>query len=167
MRMIPCAVLAFACMGATDATAQVRRCVTPQGDAIYTDRPCEALGAVERPAAHGPPPVAPYRGGCARTLRDLVFELGSAINANDVNRLAGLYHWTGMSTRQAYAAVGRLDAVARRPLIDIVPLMPGTAGGDRAAPVGLRLEQTLANGITPSRTVFGLQRHFGCWWLRG
>lgn len=37
----------------------------------------------------------------------------------------------------------------------------------RAAPVALRLEQTLANGITPSRTVFGLTRHFGCWWIKG
>lgn len=37
----------------------------------------------------------------------------------------------------------------------------------RAAPVALRLEQTLANGVTPSRTVFGLTRHFGCWWIKG
>lgn len=37
----------------------------------------------------------------------------------------------------------------------------------RAAPVALRLEQTLGNGITPSRTVFGLTRHFGCWWIKG
>ncbi|ALN90034.1 hypothetical protein [Lysobacter gummosus] len=37
----------------------------------------------------------------------------------------------------------------------------------RRAPVALRLEQTLGNGITPSRTVFGLTRHFGCWWIKG
>jgi hypothetical protein len=30
----------------------------------------------------------------------------------------------------------------------------------------LRVEQTLANGATPSRTVFGLTHYFGCWWIR-
>ena len=28
------------------------------------------------------------------------------------------------------------------------------------------LEQTLGNGSTPSRTVFGLRKHLGCWWVR-
>jgi hypothetical protein len=37
----------------------------------------------------------------------------------------------------------------------------------RRAPVALRLEQTLGNGVTPSRTVFGLTRHYGCWWIKG
>jgi hypothetical protein len=31
--------------------------------------------------------------------------------------------------------------------------------------VALRVEQTLANGSTPSRTVFGLRRHLDCWWI--
>jgi len=35
----------------------------------------------------------------------------------------------------------------------------------RQPPVALRVEQTLANGSTPSRTVFGLRRHFDCWWI--
>jgi hypothetical protein len=35
------------------------------------------------------------------------------------------------------------------------------AGG----PVGLRLEQTLRNSATPSRTVLGLRRHLDCWWV--
>jgi hypothetical protein len=35
----------------------------------------------------------------------------------------------------------------------------------RPRPVGLRVEQTLANSATPSRTVFGLRRSFGCFWL--
>lgn len=32
--------------------------------------------------------------------------------------------------------------------------------------VGLRVEQTLPGSATPSRTVFGMQRRFGCLWLR-
>jgi hypothetical protein len=73
----------------------------------------------------------------------------------------------------------RLDAIARRPLLDVSPVSaepeadttigPGAADVPRTTvrrpPVGLRLEQTLANGITPSQTVLGLRRHFGCWWI--
>lgn len=35
----------------------------------------------------------------------------------------------------------------------------------RRMPQGLQVDQTLANGTTPSRTVFGLRRHLGCWWI--
>ncbi|MGO1000136.1 hypothetical protein [Lysobacter sp. CA196] len=44
---------------------------------------------------------------------------------------------------------------------------PAAPVAHRRTPVALRLEQTMANGVTPSRTVFGLYRHFGCWWIRG
>lgn len=44
---------------------------------------------------------------------------------------------------------------------------PAAPVAQRRTPVALRLEQTMANGVTPSRTVFGLHRHFGCWWIRG
>lgn len=155
---------------APEAAAQVRRCVTAEGQVIYTDRRCESLGAQERAAPARPAHGSAHRTGCARTLRDLVFEVSEAINARDPNRLAAYYHWTGMSHAQAYATLGRLDAIARRPLVDIVPLLPaGTTDADawRRAPTGLRLEQTQGNGITPARAVFGLHRHLGCWWLRG
>lgn len=57
------------------------------------------------------------------------------------------------------------------------PATPGdandTAGTDgmapprpvRRAPYGLRLQQTLRNSATPSRTDLRLQRHFDCWWI--
>lgn len=56
------------------------------------------------------------------------------------------------------------------------PATPGTAaesaGTDaapprpvRRAPYGLRLQQTLRNSATPSRTDLRLQRHFECWWI--
>jgi len=35
----------------------------------------------------------------------------------------------------------------------------------RRRPVALRVEQTLSNGTTPSRTMFGLRRYMGCWWI--
>jgi Domain of unknown function (DUF4124) len=35
----------------------------------------------------------------------------------------------------------------------------------RNLPSSLRLEQTLRNSGTPSRTYFGLRRHLDCWWI--
>jgi hypothetical protein len=169
-----CRFSALALLGvlaaAPDVDAQVRRCVTDEGQVIYTDRRCESLGAQERAAPQRPAMRAPYRGGCARTLRDLVFEVTEAINARDSNRLAAYYHWTGMSHAQAYARLARLDAIAQRPLVDVVPVLPDSVSDAetwRRTPTALRLEQTQRNGVTPARAVFGLHRHLGCWWLRG
>jgi hypothetical protein len=164
------------------AHAQVHRCTLPDGTALYTDRTCASLGANDQPpprTALGAGGVRLYRGGCARNLQDLVYEMTTAIDAGDVNRLAGVYHWVGVSSSAAASLMDRLDAVVRRPLVDIVPVAapsPEPAATDlqgslypqatvRRPPVGLRVEQTLANGTTPSRTVFGLRRHLGCWWI--
>jgi hypothetical protein len=173
---------------ATPASAQVRRCTTVDGHTLYTDRRCEDLGATERLPRDdaGYANRLPYRGGCARQLQDLVFEVGSAIDAGDTNRLASVYHWPGLSSRNGYAVVGRLDTIARRPLVDIRALRPAppnpygaasdgtTPGLDgdyypqttvRRAPTALRIDQTLSDGLTPSRTTFGLRKHMGCWWI--
>ena len=162
------------------ADAQVRRCTGPDGGTVFTDRRCADIGGVDRlqPLGHASTGMHnAYRGGCARNLQDLVYELTTAIDSGDTNRLASLYHWTGMSSRQGYAVMSRLDGVVKRPLVDVVPVMPVSSDGIdgdlypqttvRRAPVALRIEQTLANGSTPSRSVFGLHRYFGCWWIRG
>ncbi|QSX78598.1 DUF4124 domain-containing protein [Agrilutibacter solisilvae] len=197
------------------AKAEVRRCETPSGQTVFTDRKCTDIGATQRvPNVAGNTPARMYRGGCARNLQDLVFEITTAIDAKDANRLAGVYHWAGMSGTAGYQVWSRLDTIARRPLVDIVPVMPSAppvsiplppppaesaaAPADplsysspdapapaapvttnsapdpqlypqttiRRAPVALRLEQTLGATATPARTVFGLVRHFGCWWVR-
>jgi hypothetical protein len=170
-----------------EAQAQVRRCAGADGTMVFTDRRCEDVGATERVphdaalagAGHA------YRGGCSRNLQDLIYEMTAAIDSRDVNRLARAYHWTGMSTRSAYAVMSRLDVIAQRPLVDIVALQPvrrivvqADTGATSAIdpdyypqasrnrrPVALRIEQTLGNGSTPARTVFGLRRHLDCWWV--
>ena len=161
--------------------AQVRRCTTADGSTIFTDRKCADIGAVERlPRAASGSAASQrlYRRGCARNLQDLVYEMTTAIDAHDANRLAGVYHWVGISGSGATGIMTRLDAIVRRPLVDITPVAahsPASEDGDayypstipqRSAPVALRVEQTLGNSSTPSRTVFGLQRHFDCWWIR-
>ena len=178
---------------------------------------------------------------CMGSIQDLMFEMSMAFDAGDANRLAGLYHWTGMSSSNAYATIERLDRMVSRPLVDIVPVMPAppqpalppqapaaghalavhpdhraAAGEDDGEPyvetlarryadapdavevpahtppdpapvaptvppptsmppapspppqrpVGIKVVQTLTNGVTPTSTVFGLTRHYGCWWIR-
>ena len=162
-------------VAAASAQAQVRRCTATNGTTVFTDRRCQDIGAVEHvPRASAVGGARLYRNACARNLQDLVYELTTAIDDRDVNRLAGVYQWTGVSTGTGYALMQRLDAIAQRPLVDIVPVYPASPGDEddyypqatvRRRPIGLRLEQTLANGSTPSRTVLGLRRSFGCWWV--
>lgn len=182
-------LLAFIALLPPCAQAEIRRCAGADGRLIYTDRACADIGAVERlpradAAASGNQARAP---GCSRSLPDLVFELTAAIDNRDVNRLAGVYDWTGMSSRSGYALLGRLAVIASRPLVDVSPILPtpaptiaidGGAGADGEVaamqppqpavdrtPVAMRVDQTLANGTTPVRTVFGLRRRMGCWWI--
>lgn len=150
------------------AGAQVRRCELPGGGTVYTDRRCDSLGARERTPTPSTPQLQRHRSACPRTLRDLAYEVTAAVEAHDVNRLAGVYLWTGMGTREGYGLMDRLQAVVDRPLVELQPIY---AGGDDEAlaptrpPVALRLEQTSVRGSTPMRAVFGLRRHLDCWWI--
>lgn len=171
----------------SSAQAQVRRCTRPDGTAVFTDQKCAELGATDRlPRASSEARGLRLRQvGCSRNLQDLVYEMTTAIDAQDPNRLASVYHWVGISSSGAASVMSRLDAIVHRPLVDIIPVTarppddmddPDTiangSDGDyypqtavRTPPVALRVEQTLANGSTPSHTVFGLRRHFDCWWV--
>ena len=178
-----CAVALAGAIPATAARAEVHRCTTPNGESVYTDKSCSAIGAIDRrpQSAAGPAGASRlYRSSCSRTLQDLVYELTSAIDNRDVNRLAGVYDWNGMSSSSAFRVMDRLDAIAQRPLVDVLPVMPRVPDEDgtlvdgeyypqdavRRAPVGLRLEQTIGTSAAPSRTVLGLSRKMGCWGVR-
>ena len=167
---------------------KVQRCVTVSGETVYTDKRCEDIGAMDRlprAAPAGTGGSSQYRSGCSRTLSDLVHQITAAIDNKDVNRLASIYQWTGVSNASANRILNRLEVIVARPLVDIVPLRPrpppivdenGIVVDEnsdgyypqttiRQHPVGLRLEQTLANGSTPSQTVFGLRRSYNCFWI--
>jgi hypothetical protein len=167
----------------------VRQCIGADGTLVYTDRRSEDIGGVDRPASQAAMGIQPrgfYRGGCSKSVQDLAYSLGNAIQSGDVNQVAGVYDWAGMSTANGYRLMARLEAIAKRPLVDVQPMYSGGAneygydivefdeetGAVVAKPprkprlIGLRVEQTLANGTTPSRTVFGLRQHLGCWWVR-
>src|SRR5688572_4083888 len=132
MLFVPHLFLALLCASMTlwpqAARAEVRRCVTSSGQTIFTDRKCEEVDAVERlPRTANPFGGALHRaGGCARTLQDLVFEMTTAIDGRDANRLATVYHWPGTSAGTGYQIWTRLDAIVNRPLVDIVPVIPAS-----------------------------------------
>ncbi len=185
-RFIPIALAALALavysLVPPTANAAVRRCQGADGGTVYTDRRCEDVGAMPAPSGPVQARRSPPRAGCARNLTELVLRVSTAIGHEDPNQLAGVYHWSGMSGRQSAAVMRRLDGVVHRPLAGIVPVMRqasadmGEAISDAEyyarrpldqRPVALRIEQSSVDGITPSHTVFGLQRHFDCWWIRG
>ncbi|WP_028917917.1 DUF4124 domain-containing protein [Pseudoxanthomonas sp. J35] len=133
--MRPTALLLSTCLllAAPDAARaqQVHRCLGADGQAVYTDQPCSALGASERPS---PQPATDgavldatqrmFRDGCPRRLSQLVLEIQGAIQARDVNRLASIYDWQGVPRSAAPRILDRLEAMVQNPLVDIGPVYP-------------------------------------------
>lgn len=139
---------------AAPAQSQIRRCVTADGTHLYTDRACADVDASERlpRPEDGGASSAPIRRDCSRRLQDLVFELTAAIDSRDVNRLAGVYHWPGTSSRSGYAIMARLDAIVNRPLVDITPLDPRPPQPPPAAPAQpLQPPSSVRTWRTPAR----------------
>ncbi len=169
-------------------STRLNRCTDAQGQSVYTDRPCDSVGARSRV-----PPPAPsgnilqrdtLGARCPRRLSELVDALRNGIVSNDVNRLSSLYLWGAVSDAGAQRILGQLESLVRRPLVDVVPVYPGQGqdavtdeGQGPAAqgsapeptavrhPVGLRLEQTLPGSVARVSTVVGLRRQYGCFWI--
>ncbi|TFZ47232.1 DUF4124 domain-containing protein [Stenotrophomonas maltophilia] len=169
-------------------STRLNRCTDAQGQSVYTDRPCDSLGARSRlppPAATGNTlPRDTLGARCPRRLSELVEALRNGISGNDVNRLSSLYLWGAVSDAGAQRILGQLESLARRPLVDVVPVYPSQAlpqsqdegqspaaqGSDPVAsvarhPIGLRLEQTLPGSAARASTVLGLRRQYGCFWI--
>ncbi len=192
MIAVTAALVAPAWVPAAAAQA-VHRCTDSAGTSVFTDRRCEDVGAasrVIRPRVNATgQAAAPVYLDCPRRLSELVQRITAAIDAGDANRLASLYQWNGISDASANRLMDRMEAIVRRPLLDIAPIFPevspapvvdadGTvvdANADgfypqptpprKQRPVGLRLQQTLANTGTPSSTVLGIGRSDGCFWI--
>jgi hypothetical protein len=179
-------LLCALCLPSPPALAQapqrVNRCTTAQGETVFTDRRCDALGATARlpPRSASVGNTGVYRAGCARRLSELTGQIRDAVSAQDVNRLSSIYLWSNVSNATANHIIGRLESVVQRPLIDIAPVYPDSApvmedpalaaagtveAPSRPRPIGLRIEQTLGSTATPARTVFGLRRQYGCFWI--
>lgn len=169
-------------------SSRLNRCIDAQGQSVYTDRPCDSVGARSRlppPAPTGNTAPRDTLGArCPRRLSELVDALRNGILSNDVNRLSSLYLWGPVSDASAQRILGQLESLARRPLVDVVPVYPrqdqvavpeegqspAAQGSDPEPPaarhpVGLRLEQTLPGSVARASTVLGLRRQYGCFWI--
>ena len=181
-------LLSAASIDAHAQSTRLNRCTDAQGQSVYTDRPCDSVGAQSR---RPPPPPAgstlqrdSLGASCPRRLSELVQALHDAANTQDVNRLSTLYLWSAVSDAGAQRILGQLESVVRRPLVDVVPVYPqqddevqpdegqspaaqGSDPGTPVArhPVGLRLEQTLPGSAARAATVLGLRRQYGCFWI--
>jgi len=116
-----------------------------------------------------------FRDSCPRDRVELMFELSAAVESGDVNRIAGLYDWNGMGADAGRDVMDRLEVLARRTLVDVLPVYPpDPLGVDAYAwlgppsvqdPVALRVEQTLVDGATPASAMFAMRKRMGCWWV--
>lgn len=110
------------------AQQQTNRCTGPAGNTIYTDRACASIGASDRlPRGTASLAYRQRRGGCARTVQELIYEITTAIDTRDVNRLGAVYHWVGLNAASGDRILDRLQTIVDRPLVDIVPLRAARA----------------------------------------
>ena len=92
-----------------------------------------------------------------------------------------------MGNAEAERLMDHFDRIATRPFVDLVPVYasanaapppdgpaPTTDPAATASPapsarplIGLRIEQVLSDGHTPSHESFGIIKRMGCWWIRG
>ena len=112
------------------------RCTGPAGNTIYTDRACASIGASDRlPRGTASLAYRQRRGGCARTVQELIYEITTAIDTQDVNRLGAVYHWVGLNAASGDRILDRLQTVVDRPLVDIVALRAASAPVVADAPI--------------------------------
>lgn len=166
-----------------DAAEGIRRCISPEGVSIYTDQPCAKFNAVDRK----PQPTAGStstentgfaRSDCVRRTDTLLFDLRQALESDDINKLAGLYHWPGTSGRSAQSIMDRLERLSARPLASVELVYPDSTpvrdnpdafppGVPPEDPVRVHIEQMMPGEIAPSFAEdLRLVRHAECWWLR-
>ena len=113
---------------AAQAQQAPNRCTGPGGNTIYTDRACASIGATDRlPRGAAGQAYRQRRGGCARTVQELIYEITAAVDARDVNRLGAVYHWVGMNAASGDRILDRLQTIVDRPLVDIVALRGASA----------------------------------------
>lgn len=173
--------------GLSVAGTQVFRCESAEGVPTYSDQPCASLGAVEvLPALsvddEGSGAVlatggASARGGSmaamcpARSVADLPAAVGRAFATGDVNDLASLYHWPGLSTGDARRMFGRFQSLLAQPLRHVGFSQHGGTPTVAAAPeapasFGSDLWLELGPAQSPTTVHFDVIENAGCVWLR-
>ena len=169
----------------------LQRCESPDGEAIYTDRSCSALGARPLPlsdelltriarekAAYtqdidfGDAHVVANIGrrsptsGCARNKRQLAMDIQGSLALHNVNRLAESYHWVGKSHREAQQHMLRLEKMAMERLQEAKLFNAQIGSGAMHLPDAGIVQLTLADGRTQQVMDLEVLRYSGCYFVR-
>lgn len=140
------AMLLMAVSGSLPLRASgLQLCQTTDGERVYTDTACGALGARPLPVSaelrnrlawesssgvaditglsdrRFGNAIAPRRSvqdGCAHSIGQLSADLLGAFAMGDVNRIAESFHWPGLHHQQAIGIMQQLQWLARHPLLD-------------------------------------------------
>ncbi len=158
----------------------LHRCVDANGGPIFSDQPCEDLGAKVRSEA-APASGAASTGrlhvrSCARTPDGLLRGLKIALATGDVNQLSAFYHWPGIGSAEADEILKRMQEIVARPLVSAELVRthppPETAGDpiNASAPpiaaTAIELVQLRSSSDnTQVRMNFALIQYVDCWWL--
>ncbi|HEY5804580.1 MAG TPA: hypothetical protein VIT90_12880 [Lysobacter sp.] len=170
------------------AVGSLHRCQAHDGQAVYTDTACVALGAAPAPMSaelvnrltfdasasaslglldsghmSGAIPVRrPAASGCARNVGQLSLDLLGAFAMGDVNRIAESFHWPGLRHEQAQQVMTRLQRLSRQSLVD-ASYWPGLATA--TASVGGGAMQLVFS--EPQQVLeLGVERYSGCYFVR-
>jgi hypothetical protein len=137
----------------------IHRCVSADGQSVFTDQTCQALDAV--PAAPAPLPGATTTDPSAATLAPTLCaaDIGAlrqavadAFASRNANRLGGITLWEGGS-QGAVADLRQWVGLVRQPLLAV-------EGNEHD---GLTVRTTGSGGSNEAH--FGLRRRSGCLWL--
>lgn len=161
--------LAIAGVGAALAQSGINRCIGEDDVPIFTDRACSTLDSrVHDAPTDEPEPIArpSLVRGCPGQVEALQRQIRAALSFEDINSLAGLYHWAGARDYTADTVMPRLEAIARKRLVEMGLESIELDGVE--IPVNLWLDQYEPDrpGETV-RTHFRLVMNAGCWWLHG
>lgn len=164
------------------AHAQIYRCVGVHGEPVFSGQPCGgALIQSGRDAFTGQAGI--FGDVCPATPGALRGAINDAFQAHDVNLLAGLILWRGVSQSSARATLRSLSDWLEQPLAGIAtasatgppyvesnPVPAYTTNGPAVVvappppsmPIGFRISTGGGNG---SSRYFGVTEFGGCWWL--
>jgi hypothetical protein len=177
-------LLALVLCAPAHAIGGLNRCQARDGQAVYTDTACAALGAMPAPLSaelvnrltfdasasasagllgtrhQGAIPLRrPAASGCARNVGQLSLDLLGAFAAGDVNRIAESFHWPGLRHQQAQLVMNRLQNLSRQSLVDASywpSLASAGAGGGAMQLVFSEPQQVLELDV---------ERYSGCYFV--
>jgi hypothetical protein len=186
--------------GAMPATTNVSQCATADGTSIYTDTSCRLIGARATPmpetlvkklvrestlsgttTADSPTRQRPRTAGrsalhrvetdqCPKTPGQLAAALRTSLAGGDVNRLAAVYDWNGMTDKQARSVLQRLEKMSDRPLIDGrffdaragLAAWPGASQTDAGTAGDGIVQLVQGSGVAPTVAELAVTRRAGC-----